>query len=712
LIILSSDPMRASAGAPIILGQRGELCDSWPVNRPRSRSRSRVRTAGVALLALAPVVAGLSLVVAPGPTAQAATPGTYRVTFVARQCPTYQDITANLARNNIQESLQDLGANTAYTSGQPISPSVETPNQPNCTALANWQFTFGNGINGRTPGTNLSRVSNPVSPSFTTQAAVPLLDTSGNPTGSSIDGAVTTTLTQAQVTAASQHNLWVQGGTPADPLGTAAFGNRYAFGALRCAVDNLNGDNVEWVGFPTGQSHVFCYYYAVDQLPQPGTIQINKVLTNAGVSIPAFPFTGTVSYNPGGNFTVQAGSSVSFARDSTVDWNFQEQALAGYSFTSAVCTSQNGESTFNGRAASIASPVTFPTNVLIDVNLAPADAAVCTYTNTRNVVDLTVLKETVGGTGTFDFTVTPPAGATTVVTATTTTEGVPAEACIASTSTCDVVDNPASLPADYTITEVLPAPTAAGSWAVTAFDCNGGSQPAGPTQTVTVTTALENLACTFTDTFTPTGSITLTKTTVGGTGTTEFSIFPVPPVGESETADPVYSATTTAAGVPAPATQIHGDYSLDSLDLGQFSVVESGPDNSPAGTWSPQGIACNGTFSAPTSSDVLVTLTVADPHVTCAFTNAFVATPPATTTTTAAPVTTTTVPSGAAATDTGANGSGNGQALAMTGEDVRLPLAVALFLAAAGGGLLVVDRARRRRTALVVVDRRDDRPPT
>ena len=79
------------------------------------------------------------MVAAPGPSAQAATPGSYLVTFVARQCPTYQDITANLAPNNIQESLQDLGANTAYSSDQPISPSVETPNQPNCTRLTNWQ---------------------------------------------------------------------------------------------------------------------------------------------------------------------------------------------------------------------------------------------------------------------------------------------------------------------------------------------------------------------------------------------------------------------------------------------------------------------------------------------------------------------------------------------------------------------------------------------
>ena len=214
----------------------------------------------------------------------------------------------------------------------------------------------------------------------------------------------------------------------------------------------------------------------------------------------------------------------------------------------------------------------------------------------------------------------------------------------------------------------------------------------------------------FTNTFTPTGSITITKTTLGGTGTTDFSIVPDPPTDDGDTVDPVYSATTTSPGVAATATKTSGDYSLDSLDLGSFSVVESGPDDTAAGSWAPKGITCNGTYTSPTASDVLVTLTTTDPHVTCAFTNSFTATPPATTTTTAAPVTTTTVPSGAAAADTGTGGSGGGQALAMTGEDVRVPLAVALLLAAVGASLLVLDRARRRRNVPLVVDRRHDRP--
>ena len=153
------------------------------------RPHSRICSFGAALVVLAPLAAVVWLAAVPAPSAVAATPGSYLVTFVARQCPTYQDITANLARNNIQESLQDLGADTAYAAGQPISPSVETPNQPNCTALPGWQFTFGNGMNGTTPGTNLSRVLRPDQPQLDHPGIGPApRQMSGNPTGSTIDG--------------------------------------------------------------------------------------------------------------------------------------------------------------------------------------------------------------------------------------------------------------------------------------------------------------------------------------------------------------------------------------------------------------------------------------------------------------------------------------------------------------------------------------------
>jgi len=48
-----------------------------------------------------------------GPTAPAsAATNPFTITLVARQCHAYTDVMANLARNDIQESLRDLGKNS------------------------------------------------------------------------------------------------------------------------------------------------------------------------------------------------------------------------------------------------------------------------------------------------------------------------------------------------------------------------------------------------------------------------------------------------------------------------------------------------------------------------------------------------------------------------------------------------------------------------
>ena len=59
-----------------------------------------------------------------------------------------------------------------------------------------------------------------------------------------------------------------------------------------------------------------------------------------------------------------------------------------------------------------------------------------------------------------------------------------------------------------------------------------------------------------------------------------------------------------------------------------------------------------------------------------------------------------------AANDTGASGGG----LAMTGEDVRLPVGIAAGLALAGGALLLADRTRRLRVPVAVTHRVDPPP--
>ena len=86
------------------------------------------------------------------------------VTIVARQCPEYTDITANRARNDIQESLRDLGVDTPYDAGEPIDPDIEADSQPNCSPLPNWRFTLGTGYQTQAvsgPWGSLSIVTDP-----------------------------------------------------------------------------------------------------------------------------------------------------------------------------------------------------------------------------------------------------------------------------------------------------------------------------------------------------------------------------------------------------------------------------------------------------------------------------------------------------------------------------------------------------------------------
>mgnify|MGYP000653242359 CR=1 FL=1 len=54
----------------------------------------------------------------------------------------------------VRQTLRDLGKDTVYTNGQPISPSIETPNQPDCDPLFDWQFALGTGYTGKTPATD------------------------------------------------------------------------------------------------------------------------------------------------------------------------------------------------------------------------------------------------------------------------------------------------------------------------------------------------------------------------------------------------------------------------------------------------------------------------------------------------------------------------------------------------------------------------------
>ncbi|HEX3834889.1 MAG TPA: hypothetical protein VHW04_23095, partial [Solirubrobacteraceae bacterium] len=143
------------------------------------------------------VAVGVALLSCVAWTAEASAASGYYVTFAARDCPTYGDIYANKARNDIVESLQDLGPNTQYgTSGALVSPDYEDlAPQTDCKPLPNWTFTLGTGYATRAAIGNwgsLSKVTGPYITSIVTRSSTALLDNRGDPVGSqTIPGAVT-----------------------------------------------------------------------------------------------------------------------------------------------------------------------------------------------------------------------------------------------------------------------------------------------------------------------------------------------------------------------------------------------------------------------------------------------------------------------------------------------------------------------------------------
>jgi choice-of-anchor A domain-containing protein/uncharacterized repeat protein (TIGR01451 family) len=536
------------------------------------------------------------------------------VTFVARSCPDYADVTANLARNNIQESLRDLGADTLYTAGQPIDPDIEARGQPTCTPISNWQFTLGTGYESRAVTGRwgaLSIVTNPFSTSIVTKDETPLLNDQGLNTGKEIAGAVTIRLTDAQADlAAHSSSLWVQGGTTTDPVLDKIFPDLYGFAALRCAIDNLNGDNVEWVAYPAGASHVFCYaYYVTPPIPS-GTIIVRKEVTSPAGATQTFPFKGNISFEPDQSFELAvkngAAASMTFSRAAVSPggepWRFAEVVPPGWQLTKIDCSSADGGSKVTTDLASASTAV----------ELGPGDTVTCTYADAQKPPPdgtLELSKTSLGGVGTFGYTITP-AGGGKVVTATATT----------STPGIEVAAKPDSIPlapGRYKIDESLPE-SARGTWSVTGVTCNGHDQPLTLPVTVTISAAA-GVACGFENTFEAVGSITIHKIAFGKTGTAGFAVYP-----KDDDSGVVYSQTATV-DTPGVSVLANGD-DTSTLPLGAYTIQEL---ESPTGAgWVLSSVSCNGQVVGVSQGAVDVTLTASDPDVDCVFTNTYTAPSP------------------------------------------------------------------------------------
>ncbi|WP_420034327.1 hypothetical protein ACN2WE_18970 [Streptomyces sp. cg28] len=594
-----------------------------------------------ALMAVACVLAGLGQTGGRAAAAVAAAQNPLSVTFVARKCPQYTDVMANKARNNIQESLRDLGPDSNYASGEAVSAAKEaagTPLPP-CEPLPDWTFSTGSGITSKsTASLNLSTVSTAYRQNVTTKASTPELDDQGNDTGRTLEGAVTVDLNSQELGAGS--GLIAQGGTKSQTLN--GLQEQYGFAALRCAQDSVNGDNVEYVTFPSGTRHVFCYYYAVTPPPDAGTIKVIKKVQPKTAGAGDFRFDGNLSYadtdNDGTNdfllhASAQQDDSMTFIRGAGgTPWTFKEVVPPNSGWTPPTIPRCTVVGPGGGDGSS---QVEVDSTGAASVELGAGDTVTCTYTNTRTSGKALLEKESIGGTGTFDIDLKPPPGATPIAVSpvTTTQESVPVT----------VAEAPAgATPGTYTIDETIPQPDGTGTWNLESLNCNGtevpitkgpatDSAPLGTWHASYDVASVDDATCLLTDKFTPGGAINIEKVTEGGTGTFAYDIVAQPDSRRRDDATYRSTATTESEGVAVTAHPEDGSGgpAADGLtvdDSTPYTVQEYLPPPTAAGHWEMTDADC-GTAGSDVDTGqgtVQVRLTADDPRPTCRFTNRFV----------------------------------------------------------------------------------------
>ena len=193
------------------------------------------------------------------PASAQSAPG-LRVTIAARSCPSYEVITANLARNDIQESCTTSVPTRSRLSGQPIDPDLEAQGQPTCNRCPDWQFTLWTAGTSRAPclgtwGFLLSIVTGPRPPTRSRPRPPCRCSTTegSNDGGQAWLGATTSTLTDEQAVAASGGDaLWPQGGTTRSRLDpTTGSGTASA----RCAAPSTTSTATtsSTIAFPTSR---------------------------------------------------------------------------------------------------------------------------------------------------------------------------------------------------------------------------------------------------------------------------------------------------------------------------------------------------------------------------------------------------------------------------------------------------------------------------
>lgn len=277
----------------------------------------------------------------------------------------------------------------------------------------------------------------------------------------------------------------------------------------------------------------------------------------------AFNFTGAQSFSiltAGGT----GSNATAFASVAPGNYTVTETVPAGWNLTGLTCS--NGSTVTLGTATA---------NVAVAAN----EAVTCTFTDTRilpptNKGSITIIKNTVGGNGTFSFTGTQSFPILTI------------GGTGSNTTAFASVD-----PGTYNVTETVP-----GGWNLTGLICSNGSTVSVGTATANVAVAAnEAVTCTFTNT--RQGSITVVKNTIGGDGTFNYS-----------GAQSFSISTNTGTGSNATA--------FAAVIPGTYNVTEAVPVG-----WSLTGLTCSNGSTVNVGTATANVAVAAGAAVICTFTN-------------------------------------------------------------------------------------------
>ena len=239
------------------------------------------------------------------------------VTIAARECDNYTDVRANLARNDIMESLQDLGPDTLYSPGDQIDPRTEAAGQPACRPLVGWRFTLGSGYQTQAVSGVWGSLSKVIEPGhhvdrhpgvgagarLSGRGAERAADRGGD------DDRVEPT-TSSRAAAATRSGC--RAASPTTRCSTAIRSSPAATGSPRSAARSTTSTATTSRRSSTRPACATCSVTRTTSRRRRAAARSSSAsrCEGDGAYAESFPFSGNVSYNPGGAFDLDARSGV------------------------------------------------------------------------------------------------------------------------------------------------------------------------------------------------------------------------------------------------------------------------------------------------------------------------------------------------------------------------------------------------------------------